>query len=106
MLALAVLGAAAALGLGLVFGAAVLVRGLFRWAAGTGSARKPPRVGAAGGPPPLPGPLAASDLFAIRSNLDAVSRQIEDLERKLRHAPVREGDSRAGRKTLAREGAR
>ena len=30
------------------------------------------------------GPVSAADLYVIRSNLNAVSRQVEDLERKLR----------------------
>ena len=106
MLALAALAAAASVGLGLVFLAAVLVRGLFRWAAGTGAPAARHRVEAVGAPLPPPGALAASDLFAIRSNLDAVSRQLEDLERKLRLSPAPERSLNAGRKTFAREGAR
>ncbi|MCB5175912.1 MULTISPECIES: hypothetical protein [Microvirga] len=79
---------ALALGLGLLFLIVLLGRKLWAWMTG---ARRPARDE----PPSNPAPAAAgdgayapsllaSDLYAIRSNLNAVSRQIEDLERKLR----------------------
>ena len=87
MLAVAVLGAAAAAGLGIMLVLALLLRGLWRWALGNGLSKSSNQPQAGGLPAPLLNPLAASDLLAIRSNLDAVSRQIEDLEKKLRRAP-------------------
>jgi hypothetical protein len=86
MMALALLGIAAAFGLGTLILTLSLVRALIRWAVGaSGSTR------AAGHEPVsstvlVPHPVSGSDLFAVRSNLDAVSRQLEDLERKLRRA--------------------
>jgi len=104
MLAVAVLGAAAAAGLGIMLVLALLLRGLWRWALGNGFSKRSNQPQAGGLPAPLLNPLAASDLLAIRSNLDAVSRQLEDLEKKLRRAPAAK-IPRAGHKALASESA-
>ena len=83
------LGIVFAVGLVLFFLAAWLVRAVWRWMTGSGSkpkdqGREPElglsqSIGATG--------VSASDLFVIRSNLNAVARQVEDLERRLRLAP-------------------
>jgi hypothetical protein len=86
------LGSAVTLGLVLAVGlilfslVAWLVLAIWRWVAGSGSKPKDgepkfdltPAIGASG--------VSASDLFVIRSNLNAVARQVEDLERRLRLA--------------------
>jgi len=88
------LGSAVTLGLVLAVGlilfslVAWLVLAIWRWVAGNGSKPKKqegepkldltPAIGASG--------VSASDLFVIRSNLNAVARQVEDLERRLRLA--------------------
>ncbi|MGO4525077.1 hypothetical protein AB4097_09470 [Microvirga sp. 2MCAF35] len=88
------LGSAVTLGIVLAVGlilfslVAWLVLAVWRWVAGNGSKPRKqedvpkldlqPTAGASG--------VSASDLFVIRSNLNAVARQVEDLERKLRLA--------------------
>jgi len=82
------LGVVLAIGLILFFLVAWLVLAIGRWIAGSGSKPKKqddePKldlksaIGSSG--------VSASDLFVIRSNLNAVARQVEDLERKLRLA--------------------
>jgi hypothetical protein len=100
MLAVALLAAAAAVGLGLVALTFRLVSGFIKWALGAETANRPARSEPAA-PVALPAqPVCASDLFAVRSNLDAVSRQLEDLEKKLRRAPV----PAAAAKSARREG--
>jgi hypothetical protein len=85
-MALALLGIAAAFGVGTLILTLSLVRALIRWAVGATGTNP------AGGHEPISStvllahPISGSDLFAVRSNLDAVSRQLEDLERKLRRA--------------------
>jgi hypothetical protein len=100
--AVGVLGVALALGLGLLFLLVLLARQTWRWVTGahpqnsqghgTLSNQDP------GSETAFP-PTIASDLFTIRSNLAAVSRQIEDLERKLRLSP----HAHAGRDEPARK---
>jgi hypothetical protein len=80
------LGIVLAIGLVLFFLAACLIRAVWRWMIGSGSKHTDQR--------PEPGlellqsidasGVSASDLFIIRSNLNAVARQVEDLERRLR----------------------
>jgi hypothetical protein len=87
MLALALLTTAAAVGIGALMLAFSLIRALIRWIVGAGGSEaiaghEPVTSSALPSPP-----VSASDLFAVRSNLDAVSRQLEDLEKKLRRAP-------------------
>jgi hypothetical protein len=86
--AVGVLGVALALGLGLLVLLVLLVRQVWRWVTGArpqnsqvhrGPSKREPGSETAAFPSAI-----ASDLFTIRSNLAAVSRQIEDLERKLR----------------------
>lgn len=87
MLAMALLAIAAAAGIGTLLLALSLTRALIRWIVGAGGstdiAGHAPVASSAVASPPV----SASDLFAVRSNLDAVSRQLEDLEKKLRRAP-------------------
>jgi hypothetical protein len=82
-----VLGIVLAVGLILFFLAVLLGRAVWRWITGTGRQSRlnqkqepkleaPEQINATG--------VSASDLFVIRSNLNAVTRQIEDLERRLR----------------------
>ena len=87
MLAVALLAIAAAAGIGTLLLALSLVRALIRWIVGAGGSNdlaghEPPASSTVASPP-----VSASDLFAVRSNLDALSRQLEDLEKKLRRAP-------------------
>lgn len=96
--AIGILIICALLALGVFFALLRLATGVGRWVSG-GS--RPPSS-----PPPAARPAApfdatvtAADLVAIRSNLDAVSRQIEDLERRLRlsaAASARPGAPAAG----------
>ncbi|WP_114945876.1 hypothetical protein [Microvirga calopogonii] len=88
------LGSAVTLGIVLAVGLilfsliAWLGLAIWRWIAGSGSKSKKqasepkldlgPSIDASG--------VSASDLFVIRSNLNAVARQVEDLERRLRLA--------------------
>lgn len=83
--AIAVLGIALALGGGLFVLVAALVKRIWAWM--VGSRPHAPKEGRAPGTEPVSGSVlgvTASDLFVVRSNLNAVSRQVEDLERKLR----------------------
>ncbi len=86
--AVALLGVALALGIGSLFLLVLLARLIWRWMIGARARdsqahgtfpKQEPMSGTAYGPG-----VTAADLFTIRSNLNAVSRQIEDLERKLR----------------------
>ncbi|MBQ0823834.1 hypothetical protein HPT29_015645 [Microvirga terrae] len=87
------LGSAVTLGIVLAVGVVLvllliwLVRAVWRWMMGdTRSAKKAQKqepvadpvkpIGSAG--------VTASDLFVVRSNLNAIARQVEDLERRLR----------------------
>ena len=82
------LGVVFVVGLILLFLAAWLIRAVWRWMIGgrskpKGQGREPElglsqSIGGTG--------VSASDLFVIRSNLNAVARQVEDLERRLRLA--------------------
>ena len=82
-----VLGVVLAVGLILFFLIVLLGRAVWRWLTGSGKqsrlkAKQEPKLEA---PKQLnPTGILASDLFVIRTNLNAVSRQIEDLERSLR----------------------
>jgi hypothetical protein len=86
--------------LGIVFAAGLmvfllvawLVRAIWRWMIGesrrTDHGRKQePEFDPV--KPISPSGVSASDLFVVRSNLNAVARQIEDLERRLRLEPSR-----------------
>jgi predicted RND superfamily exporter protein len=77
------LGIVLAVGLVLFFLAAWLVRVAWRWMVEGSSQRteqkQEPKPEVA-----QPSGVSASDLFVIRSNLNAVARQVEDLERRLR----------------------
>jgi hypothetical protein len=89
-MAIAILAAAAALGIVLVLVVLGLARSALRWVAAQGKpkARRaeakmvPIRAGS------IDSPVSASDLYAVRANLDAVSRQLADLEMKLRLTSV------------------
>jgi hypothetical protein len=80
------LGIVVAVGPGVFFLVALLLRAVWRWI--TGSRRKPkaemqePKLELA--QPTSASGVSASDLFVIRSNLNAVARHVEDLERRLR----------------------
>jgi hypothetical protein len=87
MMAVALLTIAAAVGIGTVIVALRLMRALIRWVAGASGSHAVVVREPATSTTLLPHPVSASDLFAVRSNLDAVSRQLEDLENKLRRAP-------------------
>ncbi len=84
-----VLGIVLAVGLALFLFLAWFVRGTWRWLTGGGK-----RIGSAPRQEsrfepvkPINGAgVSASDLFVVRSNLNAVARQVEDLERRLRLA--------------------
>jgi hypothetical protein len=84
--ALGVLAAAAAVCVVLLVGFVSLLRRMGKWIAGGNRPReaqtsvKPEAVSS-------DSVVTASDIFAIRSNLAAVSRQLEDLENKLRLNP-------------------
>jgi hypothetical protein len=84
------LGAVLAVGLALFFLLIWLVRGVWRWMTGGGQQTRSaqdqePKFDSA---KPINGSaVSASDLFVVRSNLNAVARQLEDLERKLRLEP-------------------
>lgn len=86
----ATLGTALAVGLGLFFLMVVLGRRIWAWIFGASTQSRENHTMAPVGEPKseadYPIPVTATDLFAIRSNLGAVARQLEDLERKLREA--------------------
>jgi hypothetical protein len=84
------LGIILAVGLMLFFLCAWLVRGIWRWMTGGGrqardTQKQEPRFDPIK-PINISG-VSAADLFVVRSNLNAVARQIEDLERRLRLDP-------------------
>jgi hypothetical protein len=88
LIAISLIGFALALGIGLLYGLVCLARWTWAWVVGAH-----PQPQKQQGPSPQPersprvahaAPITASDLHVIRSNLDAVSRQVEDLERRLR----------------------
>lgn len=92
------LGSVVTLGIGLAVGLmlflliAWLVRAIWRWMIGEGrqvdrGREQEPKFDPV--KPIGPSGVSASDLFVIRSNLNAVARQIEDLERRLRLEPAR-----------------
>jgi hypothetical protein len=87
MVAVALLTIAAAVGIGTLLLALSLIRALIRWIVGAGVSNDAALKEPVGSSALLSHPVSASDLFAVRSNLDAVSRQLEDLEKKLRRAP-------------------
>jgi hypothetical protein len=101
--AVGLLGVALALGLGLLVLIVLLARQVWRWVTGARPQNSqvhgvPSKQDPGSETAPFP-PTIASDLFTIRSNLAAVSRQIEDLERKLRLSP----HAHAGRDEPARK---
>jgi hypothetical protein len=88
--ALGVLAAGAAILIVLALGLVSLVRRLGRWIAGGTSAPEADQSAGKPADPVIPDPIVtASDLFAVRSNLNAVARQLEDLESRLRLHPPR-----------------
>ncbi|WP_262268287.1 MULTISPECIES: hypothetical protein [Microvirga] len=87
------LGSAVTLGIVLAVGVALvlllvgLVRAVWRWMIGgtrsaKGARKQEPRLDPV--EPIGPAGVTASDLFVVRSNLNAIARQVEDLERRLR----------------------
>src|SRR3954449_456840 len=87
---LALLGIAAAIAIILAFGVIRLCRGLWRWmfaASRTGQGARTEPASAAPSSVVADPRLTATHILAIRSNLDAVSRQLADLELKLRSHP-------------------
>jgi hypothetical protein len=81
------LGVVLAVGLILFFIVVLLGRAVWRWIMGSGkqgrrNQKQEPSFEGAG--QINPAALSAADLFVIRSNLNSVARQIEDLERRLR----------------------
>ncbi len=80
------LGIVGAVGLGVFLLVAWLLRAAWRWMTGSGSKpkveRQEPKLELA--QPSSASGVTASDLFVIRSNLNAVARQVEDLERRHR----------------------
>jgi hypothetical protein len=87
MVAVALLTIAAAVGIGTLMLVVSLIRALIRWIVGASVSNDVALLEPVGSSALLSHPVSASDLFAVRSNLDAVSRQLEDLEKKLRRAP-------------------
>jgi hypothetical protein len=85
LIAISLMGVALAFGLGLFYLLVRLARWTWRWVAGARPqqprARTPQQE--LGSDTAYAAPVSASDLYVIRSNLDAVARQVEDLERKL-----------------------
>ena len=88
LIAVSFMGAALAFGIGLFYLLVLLVKRTWMWVAGASpqphkqqnhTPQQEPSAGAA-----YDAPITASDLYVIKSNLAAVSRQVEDLERKLR----------------------
>lgn len=82
--AIGVLAAAAAVCIVLVVGIIGLLRRLWRWIAGEAQPRETPKAPAKLEAVSPDSAVSASDIFAVRSNLAAVSRQLEDLENRLR----------------------
>jgi hypothetical protein len=80
------LGIVVAVGIGVFCLVAWLLRAVWRWMTGSRSTpkaeRQKPKLELA--QPTSASGVTASDLFVIRSNLNAVARQVEDLERRLR----------------------
>ena len=92
--AIAALGGAVLVLLAVAFLIARSVRDLFRWIAGAKTPKGDTGPVRSAGTALLPHLVSASDLYAVRANLDAVSRQLADLEAKLRlasAAPPRHG---------------
>ncbi len=82
-----VLGIVLAVGLILFFLALLLGHAVWRWITGYGRRSRLDQKQESKFEAPEqihPTGVSASDLFVIRSNLNAVARQIEDLERRLR----------------------
>jgi hypothetical protein len=87
---LGVIAAGIALVIVLTLAIVGFARALWRWIAGGPPEKSVPAPVPASEAAKLDGTVTASDLFAVRSNLNAVARQLEDLEIKLRlHAPRR-----------------
>jgi 5-bromo-4-chloroindolyl phosphate hydrolysis protein len=81
------LGVVLAVGLILFFTVVLLGRAVWRWITGSGKQSRQEQkqeLRHEGAQQINPIGLSAADLFVIRSNLNAVARQIEDLERRLR----------------------
>jgi hypothetical protein len=80
------LGIVLAVGIGVFFLAVWLIRAVWRWMTGGSPKRRDLRqeTKLELAQPTNASGVSASDLFVIRSNLNAVARQVEDLERRLR----------------------
>jgi hypothetical protein len=80
------LGIVMAVGIVAFFVAAWLIRAVWRWMTGGSPKRRDLRQETKFelAQPTNASGVSASDLFVIRSNLNAVARQVEDLERRLR----------------------
>ncbi len=87
--AIGVIAAAVAVCIALVLGLVGLLRRIWKWVAGGRETPVTPSVGPKPEAISLDSAVTASDIFAVRSNLNAVSRQLEDLENKLRLNPPR-----------------
>jgi hypothetical protein len=85
-IALGTLALVALFGLGLVLGLVQMDRGVTRWV--SSGRLRPPCEGEPAARPAtaFEAPVTATDLYVVRSNLDAVLRQVEDLERRLRYS--------------------
>jgi hypothetical protein len=79
----ALLAATVALAGGVAFLMFLALRALFKWVVGPLRRETPKPMATAAS---LPHSVSASDLYAVRANLDAVSRQLADLEAKIRLA--------------------
>jgi hypothetical protein len=87
LIAISLMGVALAFGLGLFYLLVRLARWTWRWVAGARPQSQQQRARTPqqelGSDTAYAAPVSASDLYVIRSNLDAVARQVEDLERRL-----------------------
>jgi membrane protein implicated in regulation of membrane protease activity len=88
LIAISLMGVALAFGISLFYLLVLLAKWTWRWVAGTRPQSQQPQTRTPqqelGSEAAYAAPVSASDLYVIRSNLDAVARQIEDLERKLK----------------------
>jgi hypothetical protein len=88
LIAISLIGAALAFGIGVFYLLVLLAKWTCRWVAGTGPQTQQPRTQTPQKELVSEGdhvaPVSASDLYVIRSNLNAVARQVEGLEQKLK----------------------
>ncbi|MFC5483202.1 hypothetical protein ACFPNZ_09280 [Microvirga aerilata] len=90
LIAISLMGVALAFGTGLFYLLVLLAKRIWTWVAGTRPQQQQNQTSQQefSSEVAQAAPITASDLYVIRSNLDAVSRQVEDLERKLRLSDV------------------